>query len=74
MKLSFFLDYRKRIASGETSLEELASTESDCSSARQGGDLGFFGRGKMQSMYCNVFRRAYYCMNTYWSLRTIKAN
>eukprot|EP01135_Chromosphaera_perkinsii_P004674 Nk52_evm23s293 gene=Nk52_evmTU23s293 len=27
---------------------ELASKESDCSSARNGGDLGFFGRGQMQ--------------------------
>jgi NIMA-interacting peptidyl-prolyl cis-trans isomerase 1 len=28
--------------------EELARTESDCSSAKRGGDLGFFGRKKMQ--------------------------
>ncbi|OQR94750.1 peptidyl-prolyl cis-trans isomerase NIMA-interacting 1-like [Achlya hypogyna] len=28
--------------------EELAKTESDCSSAKRGGDLGPFGRGKMQ--------------------------
>ncbi|CAK4075387.1 unnamed protein product [Aphanomyces euteiches] len=28
--------------------EELATTESDCSSAKRGGDLGKFGRGKMQ--------------------------
>mmetsp|Transcript_19802 Transcript_19802/g.28907 ORF Transcript_19802/g.28907 Transcript_19802/m.28907 type:complete len:280 (-) Transcript_19802:828-1667(-) len=28
--------------------EELAKTESDCSSAKRGGDLGFFGRRKMQ--------------------------
>eukprot|EP00751_Fragilariopsis_kerguelensis_P048918 CAMPEP_0171049380 /NCGR_PEP_ID=MMETSP0736-20130129/51649_1 /TAXON_ID=186038 /ORGANISM="Fragilariopsis kerguelensis, Strain L26-C5" /LENGTH=140 /DNA_ID=CAMNT_0011501707 /DNA_START=112 /DNA_END=530 /DNA_ORIENTATION=+ len=27
--------------------EELARTESDCSSAKRGGDLGFFGRKKM---------------------------
>ncbi|KAK8811499.1 hypothetical protein WA158_003233 [Blastocystis sp. Blastoise] len=27
---------------------DLASRESDCSSARRGGDLGFFGRGQMQ--------------------------
>lgn len=28
--------------------EEIARTESDCSSAKRGGDLGFFTRGKMQ--------------------------
>jgi NIMA-interacting peptidyl-prolyl cis-trans isomerase 1 len=28
--------------------EELARTESDCSSAKRGGDLGFFGPKKMQ--------------------------
>jgi peptidyl-prolyl cis-trans isomerase NIMA-interacting 1 len=28
--------------------EELARTESDCTSAKRGGDLGFFGRRKMQ--------------------------
>jgi len=28
--------------------EELARTESDCASAKRGGDLGFFGRRKMQ--------------------------
>ncbi|KAL1796757.1 hypothetical protein ACET3X_005297 [Alternaria dauci] len=33
------------------SLSELASTESDCSSARKGGDLGFFGRGDMQKEF-----------------------
>lgn len=35
--------------SGEKTLQELASTESDCSSARKDGDLGFFGPGQMQS-------------------------
>ena len=28
--------------------QEIARTESDCSSAKRGGDLGFFGRKKMQ--------------------------
>ena len=41
--------YRDEIVSGETTLQELASKESDCSSARKGGDLGFFGPGQMQS-------------------------
>ena len=39
--------HEQRIKSGETTLGELALTESDCSSARKRGDLGFFGRGDM---------------------------
>ena len=35
--------------SGETTFAEIASKESDCNSARRGGDLGLFGRGQMQS-------------------------
>ena len=31
--------------------EELARTESDCSSAKRGGDLGYFGRKKMQPTF-----------------------
>eukprot|EP00573_Skeletonema_grethae_P000239 CAMPEP_0201686614 /NCGR_PEP_ID=MMETSP0578-20130828/994_1 /ASSEMBLY_ACC=CAM_ASM_000663 /TAXON_ID=267565 /ORGANISM="Skeletonema grethea, Strain CCMP 1804" /LENGTH=299 /DNA_ID=CAMNT_0048170685 /DNA_START=13 /DNA_END=912 /DNA_ORIENTATION=- len=31
--------------------EELAKTESDCSSAKRGGNLGFFGRKKMQPAF-----------------------
>lgn len=30
---------------------ELALTESDCSSARKRGDLGYFGRGDMQKEF-----------------------
>ncbi|KAJ2371499.1 hypothetical protein H4S02_009535 [Coemansia sp. RSA 2611] len=30
---------------------KLAAEESDCSSARHNGDLGFFGRGKMQKAF-----------------------
>ncbi|KAF2144136.1 uncharacterized protein K452DRAFT_285363 [Aplosporella prunicola CBS 121167] len=40
--------HEQRIKSGEISLGELATTESDCSSARKAGDLGFFKRGDMQ--------------------------
>lgn len=48
--------YKSRIISGECTLEELAETESDCSSAKQGGgDLGFFTRGKMQSKILDAF-------------------
>ncbi|KAK7560741.1 hypothetical protein IWX50DRAFT_672544 [Phyllosticta citricarpa] len=41
-------EHERRIKAGETSLAELAATESDCSSARKGGDLGFFKKGDMQ--------------------------
>ncbi|KAK5989767.1 Peptidyl-prolyl cis-trans isomerase ssp-1 [Cladobotryum mycophilum] len=40
-----------KIKSGQTSLGELAVTESDCSSARKRGDLGYFGRGDMQKEF-----------------------
>ncbi|KAL9989542.1 hypothetical protein ACROYT_G004104 [Oculina patagonica] len=49
--LEIIKGYRKRIVSGETTLQELASTESDCSSARKEGDLGFFGPGQMQKPF-----------------------
>ncbi|KAJ8038405.1 Peptidyl-prolyl cis-trans isomerase NIMA-interacting 1 [Holothuria leucospilota] len=49
--LEILKGHRKRIASGEISLAELAATESDCSSARNGGDLGFFGPGQMQKPF-----------------------
>ncbi|KAF2751303.1 peptidyl-prolyl cis-trans isomerase [Sporormia fimetaria CBS 119925] len=42
--------YRERIDAGEN-LSDLATTESDCSSARKGGDLGFFGHGDMQKEF-----------------------
>ena len=35
----------------KATMEELARTESDCSSAKRGGDLGFFGRKKMQPAF-----------------------
>ncbi|XP_072015967.1 uncharacterized protein [Amphiura filiformis] len=43
--------YRERIVSGEVTLAELAKTESDCSSAKNGGDLGVFGPGTMQKPF-----------------------
>lgn len=42
--------YIDQIANGET-FEELAEKYSDCSSAKRGGDLGFFGRGQMQKPF-----------------------
>eukprot|EP00842_Homolaphlyctis_polyrhiza_P003825 jgi/Hompol1/4443/HPOL_000205-RA len=41
-------EFRRLIVSGETDLATLAQTESDCSSAAKGGDLGVFSRGQMQ--------------------------
>jgi peptidyl-prolyl cis-trans isomerase NIMA-interacting 1 len=35
----------------QATFEELARTESDCSSAKRGGDLGYFGRNKMQPAF-----------------------
>ena len=36
---------------GQAKFVEIASTESDCSSAQRGGDLGQFGRGQMQKAF-----------------------
>ncbi|OKL61639.1 Peptidyl-prolyl cis-trans isomerase ssp-1 [Talaromyces atroroseus] len=43
--------HEQRIKSGEIRLADLAVSESDCSSARKKGDLGFFGRGEMQKEF-----------------------
>ena len=43
--------YEERIKSGEITLGDLAVSESDCSSARKRGDLGFFGRREMQKEF-----------------------
>ncbi|PRP84218.1 hypothetical protein PROFUN_08418 [Planoprotostelium fungivorum] len=42
---------RKQAESGPEAFAKVAQTESDCSSARNGGDLGFFGRGQMQKAF-----------------------
>ncbi|XP_065829920.1 peptidyl-prolyl cis-trans isomerase NIMA-interacting 1-like [Oscarella lobularis] len=49
--LSMIIDFRNKIASGEVEFAELARKESDCSSARNGGDLGKFGRNQMQKPF-----------------------
>jgi len=47
--------YRKQIVESKegisTAFAALAKTESDCSSAAKGGDLGLFGRGAMQKPF-----------------------
>jgi NIMA-interacting peptidyl-prolyl cis-trans isomerase 1 len=43
--------YRERIVSGQVTFEALAASESHCSSAKRGGDLGPFGRGEMQKPF-----------------------
>jgi len=49
--MSIIRGYEERIKRGEVSLGELALTESDCSSARKRGDLGYFARGDMQKEF-----------------------
>ncbi|KAL3477370.1 hypothetical protein BJX99DRAFT_127259 [Aspergillus californicus] len=43
--------HQDRILGGEIRLGDLATSESDCSSARKRGDLGFFGHGEMQKEF-----------------------
>jgi len=49
--MSIILGHEQRIRSGQKTLGELAKEESDCSSARKMGDLGFFGKGDMQKEF-----------------------
>eukprot|EP00047_Mylnosiga_fluctuans_P005910 m.243606 g.243606 ORF g.243606 m.243606 type:complete len:165 (-) comp14266_c0_seq1:36-530(-) len=43
--------YLADIKSGRAKFADLAKKYSDCSSAEKGGDLGLFGRGKMQPSF-----------------------
>ncbi|CAI9716376.1 putative peptidyl-prolyl cis-trans isomerase dodo [Octopus vulgaris] len=43
--------YLEQIESGEAGFSELATQYSDCSSAKNKGDLGLFGRGQMQKPF-----------------------
>ncbi|RKF82635.1 Peptidyl-prolyl cis-trans isomerase ssp-1 [Golovinomyces cichoracearum] len=52
--LKIMLAHEERIRCGVKTLGELAMTESDCSSAKKQGDLGFFGRGDMQKEFEDV--------------------
>ena len=49
IKQCFLLGYREQLVSGDLKFAEIASTDSDCSSAKKAGDLGPFGKGQMQS-------------------------
>ncbi|CAJ1054047.1 peptidyl-prolyl cis-trans isomerase NIMA-interacting 1 [Xyrichtys novacula] len=49
--LELIQKYIEKIKSGEEKFESLASQFSDCSSAKNGGDLGLFGRGQMQKPF-----------------------
>jgi len=42
--------YRNKIVNQEATFDELARSYSDCSSAKRGGDLGKFGRGKAYAL------------------------
>lgn len=44
-------EFETEIKEGKISLGELASKESDCSSYRRKGDLGYFNRGDMQKEF-----------------------
>ncbi|KAF3904739.1 hypothetical protein ABW20_dc0101012 [Dactylellina cionopaga] len=49
--MSIILGHEQNIRAGVNSLAQLAVSESDCSSARKGGDLGYFGKGDMQKEF-----------------------
>lgn len=50
--------FRAEIEEGKKDFAEIARTESDCSSAKAGGDLGEFGRGQMQKPFEDATVRA----------------
>ncbi|XP_077986562.1 peptidyl-prolyl cis-trans isomerase NIMA-interacting 1-like [Glandiceps talaboti] len=49
--LEILKGHRQAIATGQVDFSQLASTESDCSSAKNGGDLGPFKAGQMQKPF-----------------------
>eukprot|EP00051_Salpingoeca_urceolata_P026682 m.478188 g.478188 ORF g.478188 m.478188 type:complete len:118 (+) comp21064_c0_seq1:140-493(+) len=44
-------EYREKIVADPAQFEAIASTDSDCGSAAQGGDVGLFGPGEMQQPF-----------------------
>jgi len=53
-RLSKFLKVIQTSTDIEKAFIDLATENSDCSSAKNGGDLGFFGRGEMQPNFENA--------------------
>lgn len=49
--MRIILAHEAKIKNGSSTLGELAISESDCSSARKMGDLGYFGKGDMQKEF-----------------------
>lgn len=49
--MAIIQEYQTKIQSGEDTLSALATNLSDCSSAKRGGDLGYFERGQMQKPF-----------------------
>ncbi|KAF7560414.1 hypothetical protein G7046_g3732 [Stylonectria norvegica] len=49
--LEIIQGHEQKIKTAGVTLGELALTESDCSSARKRGDLGYFGKGDMQKEF-----------------------
>ncbi|KAJ2877762.1 Peptidyl-prolyl cis-trans isomerase NIMA-interacting protein 1 [Coemansia asiatica] len=45
------LAIRESIVDGSRKFEDVAAVESDCSSAKRGGDLGWFEEGAMQPVF-----------------------
>lgn len=52
--LQMLATLREDIILNKSSFQQVASTESDCASYRNGGDLGRFGRGQMQKAFEDV--------------------
>ncbi|KAI7883600.1 peptidyl-prolyl cis-trans isomerase pin1 [Lichtheimia hyalospora FSU 10163] len=49
--LEILEEYQRKIEDGQETLSALATNFSDCSSAKRGGDLGYFERGQMQKPF-----------------------
>ncbi|CAO3678454.1 unnamed protein product [Rhizopus stolonifer] len=49
--LQIIIAFQQKIESGQETLSALATNQSDCSSAKRGGDLGYFERGQMQKPF-----------------------